>query len=153
MSYLNDAVDRIELMMEEAVSGADAVDYLVHWQDGFPYFTVGFRDYQPGEVLSDQSQRIYIAEIRFYAGYITEDQPGQVEQTIYTHLPVIQDYIEEHQGLETSALSTLRYLDPTQTRLLASPVVVNLGKGVAGTDVLGSIIRVQVTFNVEINQE
>lgn len=153
MSYLNDVLDRLKAMEQEMVSGSDAVDYAIHQQDGFPYFTNHISDYQPGEVLSDLSQRIYIAQIRYFAGYGTEDSPGEVEQTIYTNLPVIQTYFEEHPGLETSTLATLRYLDPTQTRLLASPVVVNLGKGVAGGTVYGSIIRLQIAINVAISQE
>jgi hypothetical protein len=152
MSYLNDTLTRLVAMEEEAVSGSDAADYAVHWQDGFPYWTNRITDYSPGEVLADQSQRIYTVDIFYFHGYITEDAPGKVEEGILSVLPTIQTFFEEHPGLESALFPTaLRYLDPQQTRLLASPVVADMGAGTAGTKVLGTQIRLQIMFNVNIN--
>lgn len=152
MSYLNDALTRLAAMEEQMVSDSNAEDHAVYWQDGFPYWTNRLTDYAPGEVLADQSQRIYTVDIYYHHGYITADQPGKIEEGILSILPTIQTYFEEHRGLQSTAHPTiLDGLDPTETRLLASPVVVNLGKGVAGTDVLGTQIRLQITFNIAIN--
>lgn len=151
MSYLNDAMTRLEAMAEEMVSGLEATGFAVHRQDKMPYATHRLSTYAPGVVLGDMSQRFYTVDIFYFWGYITEDQPGKVEENILSVLPTIQSFYEEHQGLESTLYPTpLRYLDPEQTRLLASPAVANLGKGPSGTDVLGTQIRLQIAFNVEI---
>lgn len=154
MSYLNDALARLVAMEKAMKTGSDAYPYAQHWQENFPYWTNAIESFEPGEYEGDDnSQRIYVAVIRYHAGYRTEGSYGDVEAAIYTDLPTLQTAFEENPGLQSTAYTTpLTGLDPLETRLLSSPVLAIIGKSSAtGNDILGAIFRLQLIFNISIN--
>jgi len=154
MSYLNDALARLVAMEKEAKAGSDAYPYSIHWQENFPYWTNAIELFEPGEYMGDDnSQRIYIANLRYYRGYMTEGSYGEIEAAIYTDLPTLQEWFEEHPGLQSATYTTaLTDLDPLETRLVSSPVLVNMGKSSAtGNDIAGTVFRLQLVFNLSIN--
>lgn len=154
MSYLNDALARLVAMEQEMKAGSVAYPYAQHWQENFPYWTNAIESFEPGEYMGDDnSQRIYVAAIRYHVGYRTEGSYGDVEAALYTDLPALQEWFEEHPGLQSASYTTpLTDLDPQETRLLSSPVLAIIGKSSAtGNDVLGAVFRLQLTFNLSIN--
>lgn len=154
MSYLTDALTYVTAMESAMLGGADALPFAIHWQEDFPYWTNRITEFAPGEYYGDDnSQRLYTLEAVLHWGYETEGDPGAMETAIYEALPDIQTYFEERPGLQSPTYpDALRYLDPLETRLLASPVVAIVGKQAAtGNDILGTIIRVQLTFNISID--
>lgn len=154
MSYLTDALTYAAAMEAAMITGADALRFALHWQEDFPYWTNRYTEFTPGEYYGDDnSQRLYTLEAVLHWGYVTEGDYGAMETAIYENLPAIQTYFEERPGLQSPSYPTpLRYLDPLETRLLASPVIAIVGKHAAtGNDILGTIIRVQLAFNISID--
>lgn len=154
MTYLNDAMTRIKAMAEEALAGSDAKDFALWQQEGFPYFTCHVVDFQPGEYYgAENSKRVYTVDVHYHAGLITQGQPGEVEQAIYTNYPTLQTFFEEHHGLESTLYpGALTLLDPQESALMPCPVVTKFAAGSNGqTEEIGAIIRLQVKFNIGIS--
>lgn len=154
MSYLTDACTRIRDMAMEALAGSDAKSYGIWNQEGYPYFTTHVTDWEPGEFYgSENSKRIYIIDLHYHAGLITEGQPGEVETRIQDNYPTLQTFFEENPGLQTATYTTpLRYLDPQEEWLLPCPVTTRFGVGTDGQTIeIGAILRLRVAFNISIN--
>jgi hypothetical protein len=154
-TYLEQAVTRICAMCEACIANTHAFPQPFAWSETTPYWTLDLSDFEPGEFYgTENSQRIYIAEIRYIIGHITEGYEGQPVERIYADRPGIETFFEERRGLETDTdTDPLTELDPLETELLPSPVTQIFTNGGLGIPQVGTTIRLKLTFNIGINPE
>lgn len=109
---LQSALDRLCAIEKEALAAlstpvtADAVPYMMHQQESFPYFT---HRMGTDEVDRDsQSISTHEAEIviRLVVGHIQEGYRGQPEGTLYAYIPVLIAKINARARLQSATYTT-----------------------------------------------
>jgi hypothetical protein len=82
---------------------ADAVPYMIHTQEAFPYFTHrgtnGVID-SNSEDIDDNSVEIIV---RLVVGHVTDGYRGQPESALYTYLPAVIEGINSRELLQSDA--------------------------------------------------
>jgi hypothetical protein len=83
---------------------ADAVPYFYHVQESFPYFTNRIAD---NRITDDGSEDVDLDNplviMRFVVAHLTEGYRGEPEGKLYTWLPTIKTYFNEHMWLQSAA--------------------------------------------------
>lgn len=157
-TYLEDAMTRLVDMEQQVISGSTAVKYPHYAQEDFPYWTNNFTEFRPGrgddEFEYDYERRIYVADIRYIIGHITEGYKGQPQEQFWADWPAIQDFFAENPGLTSTTYTTpLRYLDPQETVLLPSAGLVRFQNSGIGADQVGGQIRLELVFDKAITRD
>lgn len=106
---LNDALDRLAAIEVEALADltppvdADAVPYMIHAQEAFPYFThrVGVIGIESdSHDLDDHEVEIVV---RLVVGHVTDGYRGQPENLLYTYLIAVMRAINARELLQSDA--------------------------------------------------
>lgn len=100
------AIEKLALASLSTPVTADAVPYMIHQQESFPYFT-----HRVGPVsLDGDSQDIDVYEVEIVArvvvGHIQEGYRGQPEGTLYTYIPALIEAINARELLQSPTYTT-----------------------------------------------
>lgn len=106
---LQEALERLAAIEVEALAdltpavSADAVPYMIHSQEAFPYFTnrVGAMTIEPDSHDIDTYDVDLIA--RLVVGHLTDGYHGQPESQLYTYLPALIEAINARELLQSDA--------------------------------------------------
>lgn len=118
MSDHTDLMARIVAMEKEAYTGSDAVGYLIHQQETFPYWVNALG---PATYAGDSEDIAIVSRevtLRLIVANLTEGYDGQAEKHLLDNLDAIILHLLTHPDL-TSALysSAPDYLYSTETEL------------------------------------
>lgn len=107
---LNDLLARVCALDKEAMLTigvtADAVPYFFHTQESFPYFTHRISDDTVDDDSQDFDRDTYNVVIRLVIGHATEAYVGEPESLLYDAIPVIKEYFNEREELQSAAFAT-----------------------------------------------
>jgi hypothetical protein len=104
---LQSALERLCAIEKEALAdltptvAADAVPYMIHSQEAFPYFTHRGTNgviESNSEDIDDNTVEIIV---RLVVGHLTDGYRGQPESTLYTYLPVVIEAINARELLQS----------------------------------------------------
>lgn len=106
---LQEVLERLAAIEVEALADlstpvtADAVPYMIHSQEAFPYFTnrVGVIDIESDSHDLDSYEIEIVA--RLVVGHLTDGYRGQPESALYTYLPAVIEAINARELLQSDS--------------------------------------------------
>lgn len=149
---IQETLDRAAAIQIEAMASisiaADAVPYFFHWQESGIYFTnrVG------GVVVNDDGSEdfdlpTYDIVMRMIVGFITDGFVGDMDDKLYTYIPLIINYFNERQWLQSAAYPT------AQNALVRARVTACTGwQRWQNAGVSGSLVGAEFTLTCEYNE-
>lgn len=84
---LEEVLDRLLVIEEEAFPTADCIPYFFHFQDAFPYFTHRIGDLSLEQLSSQYSVDSYTIIVRIVVAHLLEGYDGESEVKIANILP------------------------------------------------------------------
>lgn len=155
--YLALAMTRVAAMVKEAMtarySNVIAQPFLFYAQEAFPYCTVGLGEDMPTSDSELLSARVYAITARWIIGHKAEGVSGDLERRLYTDIPTIENFFEQHIQL-TCAAHPLPLDD-----LAPVGITINVSRGLTvfensgiGVEQIGTEFRINTPFNITIDQ-
>lgn len=159
VTYLTDCSNRLVAMEKAAVlslhADIDAVPYTFHIQTRFPFWTNTLAGYAPSFSSEIHSVRPYLWICRYHMGFVGEANFGDLEKQLYTELPYIENYFQEHVMLtSTDYPDEADHLDPFGISISLSQGLREVAPaGGEYPPILGTVIEVITPFNITIAQQ
>lgn len=98
---------QIEAMLHQSTPvTADAKPYFLHTQEAFPYFTNRIGGDEIDSDSQDFDRDTITVTMRLVIGHVTEGYQGEPETNLYTWMPVIKEYFNERELLQSAAYPT-----------------------------------------------
>ncbi len=111
---VKNVIDRVVLLERQAVTeSANAVPYIMHAQESFPYWTNSPTDLIPREGSKDARKFELDILMRLVIDHVTAGYKGERQTKAWTYLGDIVFYFALHPKLDLEGQTALRYLDPT----------------------------------------
>lgn len=106
----NNLLARCVAIQKEALASisvtADAKPYFLHTQESFPYFTNRIGGDEIGSDSHDFDRDTITVIMRLVIGHATEGYVGEPETNLYTWIPVIKEYFNERELLQSATFTT-----------------------------------------------
>lgn len=146
------AIEKAALAALTPAVSADAVAYMIHQQEAFPYFTnrIG-----PLAVESDSHDLDGIeveAVVRLVVGHLTDGYRGQPESRLYAYLPAVIGTINARELLQSASYPTA-LTDLVQARVTASSGLRIFETAGIQARQVGAEITVVCTFTDDLTQD
>lgn len=100
------AIEKLALAALSTPVTADAVPYMIHQQESFPYFT-----HRVGVIpIESDSHDLEVEDpeiiVRLVVGHLTEGYRGQPEGSLYTYIPAVIEAVNSRELLQSPTYPT-----------------------------------------------
>lgn len=156
-AYLAAAMNRVVSMEKEAVvatyPGVNAYPYLFHFQETFPYWTNALGPNEPRFDSELLSVRTYTVTARFIIGHLTEGYFGDLEATLYTDIPTIENFfMQRNQLTNTEYPNPLDQLSPVGIAIAVTQGLTVFENSGIPVRQIGTEFRILLPFNITVEQ-
>lgn len=131
MTFLDDLIDRLLALCEEAVPVTEGFNYLTATYPNFPYWAVGETNVS---MEPYGSERIVTVEVlaRLYLGKAQADNPGEVEISARTHVPALLDFFDDRAHPQRAGLVSAAYPTPMADLMDMDDLLRTVNKRIVG---------------------
>lgn len=150
---LLDTINRLVAIEKEAIANSDAWAAQTIVQEGFPYFTHHYQGCSVETNSQDYYRYTHHIDIIFHLGKLTQGYLSLIEQSLWSDISVIIEYISSRIRLQSAAYPAIMTdIDPMGV------IVTNVGPyqpvewGGVGTQTVGITISIDVPIEVAITQ-
>ena len=151
MPDYNNLLARVVAIQKELVTNCDAVPYVLHTQGGGNYWINRVDTITTTSNSEDFDAKVVTVEMTYIAGEKTQGYNGEIENALYTQVPLIEEEFNEREGLQSTAFPD-EMTELMEARITLTRPMVILENGGTGNEQVAAIFTLTCLFDSYIRQ-